>query len=174
MVSRGATWTMRPGLRWFVRGAAAIVGLANLVCVVLWFVGGLYVLGGEEAALMCEALPSAIAAVVASLATSEIVLRKFELPGGGFWHRYWVVVTSVCIGGMIEGGLLAWVFSVDGTLFPESPLSFYPNPVTLLGALVYTLLVGLLGAEIGLVIGLAEGLVLGLPLAAMLGALRSA
>jgi hypothetical protein len=173
MVSRGATLTMRPGLRWFVRAAAVLVGLANLVGVVLWFVGGLYVLSGEEASSLWEALPSVVAAVAASLSTSEIVLRKVELLRQGSWHRYRVVVMAVCIGGMIEGGLLAWVFSVDGTLFPESPLSLYPNLVAVLGALLYTLLVGLLGAGIGLVIGLAEGLVLGLPLAAVLGMLRS-
>jgi hypothetical protein len=155
MVSRGATLTKRPGLRWFVRVAAVLVGLANLVGVVLWVVGGLDILGGEGASSLWETLPSVLAAVVAGLVTSQIVLRAFDLPGQGFWHRYRVVVMSVCIGGMIEGGLLAWVFSVDGTLFPESPLSFYPNPVAVLGALLYTLLVGLLGAGIGLVIGLA-------------------
>ncbi len=172
MVSRGATLTTRPGLRWFVTVSAVLVGLANLVGVVLWFVGGLYVLGGEGASSLWEILPSVLVAVVASLVSSQIVLRAFELPGQGFWHRYRVVVMSVCIGGMIEGGLLAWVFSVDGTLFP-SPLSFYPNLVALVGTLLYTLLVGLLGAGIGLVIGLAEGVVLGLPLAAGLGMLRS-
>jgi hypothetical protein len=173
MVSRGATWSTRPGLRWFVRVATILVGLANLVGVVLWVVGGLDILGGEEASSLWETLPSALAAVVASLVTSQIVLRPFELPGQGFWHRYGVVVMSVCVGGMIEGGLLAWVFSLDGTLFPESPLSFYAHPIALLGALLYTLLVGLLGAGIGLVIGLAEGLVIALPLAAMLGPLPS-
>jgi hypothetical protein len=172
MVSRGARLTTRPGLRWFVRVAAVLVGLANLVGVVLWDIGGLDILGGEGTSSLWETLPSVLAAVVAGLVTSQIVLRAFELLGKGFWRRYWVVVMSVCIGGMIEGGLLAWVFSLDGTLFP-SPLYFYPNLVALLGTLLYTLLVGLLGAGIGLVIGLAEGLVIGLPLAAMLGALRS-
>jgi hypothetical protein len=170
MASRGST---RPGLRWFVRVAATLIGLANLVGVVLWFVGGLYVLGGENASSLREALPSVTAAVLASLVTSQIVLRAFELPGRGFWHRYWVVVMSVCIGGMIEGGLLGWVFSMDGALFPEPPSGFYAEqPLLLLGDLAYGLLVGLFGAVIGLVIGLAERLVLGLPLAAVLGALR--
>src|SRR5918998_1847984 len=173
MVSRGTTLTTRPGLRWFVTVSAVLVGLANLVGVVLWFVGGLYVLGGEGASSLWEILPSVLVAVVASLVSSQIVLRAFELPGQGFRHRYRVVVMAVCIGGMIEGGLLAWVFSLDGTLFPDPFPSFYAHPVALLGALLYTLLVGLLGAGIGLVIGLAEGLALGLPLAAVLGMLRS-
>ncbi len=173
MVSRSATWTTGPGVRWFVGVAAVLVGLANLVGVILWFVGGLHVLGGEEASSLRETLPSVLAVVVAGLAASQIVLRTFEVPGRGFWHRYRVVVISVCIGGAIEGGLLASLFSLDGTLFPEPPPGFYvEHPLLLLGTLLYTLLVGLLGSVIGLVIGLAEGLFLGLPLAVALGALR--
>ncbi len=121
MVSSGAAWTTGTGLRQFVRGAAVLVGLASLVGVVVWFVGGFYVLGGESASSLREAIPSVIAAVAAGLLTSQIVLRAFELPGRGFWHRYWVVVMSVCIGGAIEGAMLGWVFSLDGTLFPEAP-----------------------------------------------------
>ncbi len=47
MVSSGAARTTGTGLRWFVRGAAVLVGLAGLVGVVV-FGGGLYVLGGES------------------------------------------------------------------------------------------------------------------------------
>lgn len=86
MVSSGAA--RRTGLRWFVRVAAVLAGLANLVGVVVWFVGGLYVLGGEGESSLGEAIPSVIAAVLAGLLTSQIVLRAFELPGRGFWHRY--------------------------------------------------------------------------------------
>jgi hypothetical protein len=173
MVSRGATWTARPGLRWFVRVAAVFVGLANLVGVVLWFVGGLYTLAGDGASLR-EATPSVLAAVIASLATSQIVLRAFELPGRSFWHRYRVVVLSVCFGGAIEGWLLGFVFSMDGTQFPEPPPGLYAeHPLLLLGDLAYSLLgAGSVGAAIGLAVGVAEGLVLGLPLAAVLGTLR--
>jgi hypothetical protein len=172
MVSHRATWTTRTGVRWFVRITAVLVGLANLGGVIIWFVGGLYVLGGESESSLSKAIPSVIAVVLSGLATSQIVLRAFELPGRGFWHRYSVVAMSVCIGGAIEGGLLACVFSLDGTLFPEPPPGFYAeHPLLLFGGLGYIMLVGLLGAGIGFVIGLAEGLILGLPLAAMLGTL---
>jgi hypothetical protein len=81
-----------------------------------------------------------IAAVVTGLLTSEIVLRAFELPGRGFWHRYWVVVVSECIGGALEGGLLGWVFAMDGTLVPEMPPGTYAEePLRLLDDLAWSL-----------------------------------
>ena len=104
-MSRGATW--RTGLRWFVRAAAVIVALVNLSFVILWLVGGPYVLGGEDASSLGEALPCVLLAVIAGLVTSEIVLRVFELLGRGFLYRYQVVI-SVCLGGAIEGGMLRW------------------------------------------------------------------
>jgi hypothetical protein len=156
-----------------VRGTAVLVGLASLIGVVVWFVGGLYVLGGESASSLREAIPSVMAAVLAGLLTSQIVLRVFELPGRGFWHRYWIVVMSVCMGGAIEGAMLGWVFSLDGTLFPAVPPGAYAGtPLGLLGVLARVLLgAGLVGGVLGLVAGLAEGLVLGVPLAKLLGAL---
>ncbi len=39
MVSCGAAWTTGAALRWFVRVAAVLVGLANSVGVILWLVG---------------------------------------------------------------------------------------------------------------------------------------
>jgi hypothetical protein len=174
MAARNATRTAEPRLLWFVRAAAVLVALANLVGVVVWFIGGLYVLGGESESSLREALPSAIAAVLAGLTTSQIVLRAFELPGRGFWHRYGVVVAAVCIGGAIEGAMLGFVFSMDGTLFPEPPAGFYAeHPIFLLSDLAYSLLgAGSVGGAIGLAFGVAEGLILGLPLGAVLGALR--
>ena len=170
--SRVAPRTRRPGLRWFVRVAAVLLALASLVGVIVWDVGGLRVLGGEDESSLSEAVPSVVAAVLAGLLTAQIVLRAFELPGRGFWHRYWVVVASVCIGGAIEGAMLGWVFSLDGTLFPEAPPGDYPGgPLLLLADLVRLLLgAGLVGAVLGLVAGLVEGLVLGVPLAKLLGA----
>ena len=109
MVSRRAVWTARMRLRWLVRVAAVCVGLANVPAVILW-VGGLYVLGGEDASSLGEALPS----VLAGLATSQIVLKAFELPGRSFYYRYQVVVISACLGGVIMGGLLGWLFALDG------------------------------------------------------------
>ncbi|HEX6711122.1 MAG TPA: hypothetical protein VF068_12395 [Rubrobacter sp.] len=171
MVSRGATWSMETGLRWFVRVAAVSIALANLVGVVLWLFGGLRALGGEGAASSREALPSVLVAVIAGLAASQWVLWVFDLPGRGFWHRYRVVVESVSVGGVMEGVLLGWVFSLDGTLFPEPPPGFYTeHPLGLLLDLAWALLAGGFGgATIGLALGLAEGLVLGAPLAAVLG-----
>ncbi len=172
MVVSGARWTRRLGLSWFVRVTAVLVALAGVVGVVVWFVGGLYVLGGESESSWREAIPSVIAAVSAGLLTSQIVLRAFELPGRGFGQRYGVVVMSVCIGGAIEGAMLGWVFSWDGTLFPEVPPGFYAgDPLGLLGDLVLVLLgAGLVGAVMGMVAGLAAGLLLGVPLAKLLGA----
>ena len=155
------------GLRWFVRVAAVLVGLASTVGVIVWWVGGLYVLGGEGGASLREAVPSAIAAVAAGLLTSEIVLRLFELPGRGFWRRYGVVIASVCIGGAIEGAMLGCVFSLDGTLFPEAPGATPADPLGLVGV---TLGAGVVGAVLGLAYGLALGVVLGVPLAMILGA----
>ena len=158
----------RPGLRWFVRGVAVLVGLASMVGVVAWWVGGLYVLGGEGESSLREAVPSVIAAVAAGLVTSEIVLRAFDLPGRGFWHRYGVVLASVCVGGAIEGAMLGWVFSLDGTLFPEMPPGSTPaDPLGLLGGSLGS---GVVGAVLGLAVGLALGVVLGLLLAPLLGA----
>jgi hypothetical protein len=160
----------RPGLRWFVRGAAVLVGLVSMVGVVAWWVGGLYVLGGEGESSLREAVPSVIAAVAAGLLTSEIVLRAFDLPGRDFGHRYRVVVASVCIGGAIEGAMLGWVFSLDRTLFPEMPPGSTPaDPLGLLGVSLGS---GVVGAVLGLAVGLAGGLVLGFLLAAVLGSLK--
>lgn len=98
-----------------MRVAAVCVALANVPVVVLWLVGGLSVLAGEDASLG-ETVPSVLIAMVSGLATSQIVLRVFELPGRDFAHRYRVVVASFCIGGAVMGELLGWLFVLDGTL----------------------------------------------------------
>jgi hypothetical protein len=170
MVSGGAAWTRRLGLGWFVRGSAVLVGLACMVGVIVWDVGGLYVLGGEDESSLLEAVPSAIAAVAAGLLTAEIVLRAFDVPGRDFGHRYGVVLASVCIGGAIEGAMLGCVFSLDGTLFPEAPPgAFAADPLGLAGVSLGS---GVVGGILGLAGGLAGGLVLGFPLAAVLGSLK--
>lgn len=151
MVSSGATRT-RTGLRWFVRVAAVLVGLANLPVVIVWVVGGLEVLAGAGASLG-ETLPTVLIAVIASLATSEIVLRVFELPGRSSGHRYGVVVTSVCLGGALMGAPLAVLYAIDGTLGADPTRSvyaiLYADPLALLGAVP----VALVGAVFGLVSG---------------------
>lgn len=161
------------GLRWFVRGAAVLVRLACMVGVVVWDVGGLYYLGGEGGSPLLDAAPSVVAAVAAGFLTAEIVVRAFDLPGRGFWHRYGVVVASVCIGGAIEGAMLGCVFSLDGTLFPEAAPGDYAGELGRLIADTGVLLfgAGCVGAVFGLVVGLAAGVALGLPLAALLGTL---
>lgn len=159
-------------MRWFVRVAAVLVGLANLAGVILWFVGGLNTLAGEGASLG-EALPATLVAVVAGLVTSRIVLRTFELPGRGFSHRYWVVVASFCLGGAIEGELLGWLFTLDGTLGAGTFANIVAEgPVVLLGALAWAFVPGLVGAVMGLAVGLAEGLVLALGLIRLGGHLK--
>jgi hypothetical protein len=170
MISSRAARTTGLGLRWFVRGSAVLVGLACMVGVVVWFVGGLYVLGGEDDLSLRKAVPSGIAAVLAGLLTSEIVLRAFDLPGRGFGHRYGVVVASVCIGGAIEGAMLGCVFSLDGSLFPEA-VSLGALATDPLGLVGVSLGSGAVGAVIGLMVGLVVGVALGLPLAPLLGAL---
>jgi hypothetical protein len=171
MAARGATtWTTGPGLRWFVRATAVLVGLANLAALPLWF--------GDPNALRDdtssgEVLVPVIATLIAGLATSEIVLRVFGVPGRTFFYRYSVVATSVSLGGAIMGFPLSVQFAIDGTLGVDPPPSLYADPFALLAAVVSTLPVGLVGAAFGLVIGMAEGLVLAFPLASVLGVLRS-
>ena len=170
MVSSGAVRTTGPGLRWFVRGSAVLVGLACMVGVVVWDIGGLYVLGGEDESSLREAVPSAIAAVAAGLLTAEIVLRAFDLPGSDFGRRYAVVVMSVCIGGAIEGAMLGCVFSLDGTLFPGAVrlADLVADPLGVVGVSLGS---GAVGAVFGAAVGLAAGVALGLPLAVLLGTL---
>jgi hypothetical protein len=103
MVARGVAWMAGPGLRWFVRSAAVLVGLANLAALPLWF-GDPYALRDETSA--GEALVPVISTLIAGLATSEIILRVFDLPGRTFFHRYAVVATSVSLGGAIMGAPL--------------------------------------------------------------------
>ncbi len=58
-----------------------------------------------------------------------------ELPGGGFWHRYGVVVTSVCLGGVVMGALLAVLHAIDGTMGTDlSPGELFADPLAMLFA----------------------------------------
>jgi hypothetical protein len=142
--------------------AAVLVGLANLAALSLWF--------GDPAAMREDtswvvSVAPALVAVIAGLATSEVALRAFELPGRTFSQRYRIAVISVCLGGAMMGAPLSMQFAIDGTLGAEPSLAPYADPTVLLGALLSVLPVGVVGATFGLVIGLAEGLVLGCPLA---------
>lgn len=91
----------------------------------------------------------AVCAVVAGLASSEVVLMSAQpLLGGGFFERYAFAVLTACLGGAIFGALLP-IFL--GGLLPLVPF----------------------GAGVGGALGTAEGLVLALPLAAILGLFRN-
>ncbi len=164
MVSRVMVWARGIGFRRLARVVAVFVGLANLIGVILWF--GLDTFAGEGASLG-EVLPSTFLVVIAGLVAAEIVLRVSEVSGRGFSHCYKVIVTAFCLGGVIEGELLGWLFTLDGTLgagtftdiFADGPIFFFVT-------LAWAFIPGLVGAAFGLVAGLAEGLILGLPLAA--------
>lgn len=155
-------------MRWFVRISAVAFGLANLAALPLWF-GDPFALR-EDNSLIVLIVPVLIA-VIAGLATSEFVLRKFELRGRTFSQRYWIVVISVCLGGAMMGAPLSVQFAIDGTLGAEPSLAIYADPNVLFRALRSALPVGFVGAAFGVVIGLMEGLVLAVPLASALGLL---
>jgi hypothetical protein len=159
----------KPGVRWFVRVSAVIVGLANLAALPLWF-GNPFTLRDDTN--FAEAITPLLIAVIAGLTSSEVCLRRFDLPGRSFIHRYWIVVVSVCLGGALMGAPLAVQFTIDGTLAADPPPGSLSGPIPLLVAVVETLPYGLIGAAFGVVIGLMEGLVLALPLAAALGMLH--
>lgn len=147
-----------------VRVGAICIAVAN-VPVVIMQVGGLSVLGGGGTSLR-EIAPPVILAVIAGLLVAQILLRLFEIPGRGFTYRYRMVVTAFCLGGAIEGELLGWLFTLDGTLGAGTLTTFFAEePAIVLGNLVWALVPGLVGAMFGLLIGLVEGLVLALPLA---------
>ncbi len=80
MDSGGATRTPGSGARWFVRVATVVVGLVNLRAFVWWFGypgegDGSWLLG--DGVSFVDALPSVLAVLVAALATSELVLKRF-------------------------------------------------------------------------------------------------
>ena len=61
--------------------------------------------------------------------------RAAESPGRGFWHRYGVVVTSVCLGGVVMGALLAVLHAIDGTMGTDlSPGELFADPLAMLFA----------------------------------------
>ena len=113
-----------------------------------------------------NALPVVLAAIVAGLATSEIVLRRLEPFGEEFFHRYRIMVLASSLGGMLLGGMVAAALALNGALLIE--------PATLLERVAAALLFGLVGGASGAVLGLLEGLILAFPLTVVLGWFRSA
>ena len=116
---------------------------------------------------MTEVFPLVLLTLMARFATSKIVLRVFDWPGGSVWLGNWIWAKSVSLVGAIPGAPLAVLYAIDGTLGADPTRSIYSilyaDPLSLLGAVP----VGLVGA----VFGVAEGLVLGVPLAKLLGTL---
>jgi hypothetical protein len=118
-----------------------------------------------------DALPSVLAVLVAALATSELVLRRSgqNIVSEHYALRYAAALGALCIGGALAGGLLAALWAVDGTMAADPPPGYFYSPANLLGAIVGSLPVGVLGAGVGGFFGLLEGAVLAFPLAAILG-----
>lgn len=157
----------------FVRSAAVFVGLANLLILSAPALRDALLSGGDLAdrsggAVWGPILLSVLAVVIVGLATSEIVLRWMRpaIFAERFLDRYFNSVVVVCLGGVIMGGLLAYVLTLN--VFLHGPFSI-SGPVEMMESLLRSLGPGLLGAAFGLGLGLVEGLILAFPLAAILG-----
>ena len=133
------------------------------------WVGGLEVLSGSGDSIW-DAVPSVFLTVVSGLATAQIVLWVFDLPGRGFGQRSRDVVASFCLGGVLMGESLGWLWVLDGTLGAGTFAGVIAQgPLMALAAFAYALIPGIVGAAFGLVVGLVEGVVLAFPLAKILG-----
>ena len=74
--------------------------------------------------------------------TVALARTAAQLPGRGFWHRYGVVVTSACLGGVVMGALLAVLHAIDGTMGTDlSPGELLANPLAMLFAVPAELVV---------------------------------
>jgi len=115
----GASGTGRRRFTTFVRLAAVLIGLANLTALA-WLIEGDSPFWREDT-VWNQALP-VLAAVIAGLATSELVLRLFKRPAlsENFFHRYAIGVFAVCLCGTLMGGLLAAMLGLDGALAGRS------------------------------------------------------
>ncbi len=144
---------------------AVSVGLASLAVMV-----GLF---GEFPALMAknliiEAFPTVLAAVIAGLAASKIVVRVFgpSALAESCFLRYAVAVGAVCIGAVFIGLMLTIIFVLSGTVDTIGSLTLLQRIATVLIASFY-------GVYCGAMVGLIEGLILALPLAGGLMLFRS-
>ena len=167
---------MGPGVRWFVRVTAIIVGLVNLR-VFVWAFGypsegqGTWLLGAGIS--WFDALPSVLTVVVAALVTSELSLRRFreDIASTDYALRYAAAFRALCIGGALTGALLSVLWGLDGTIGPDPSAGDFANPLVLLAAVAASWRVALLGAGVGFVFGFLQGAVLAFPLASALGPL---
>lgn len=154
----GASGTGRRLFAVFARLVAISVGLANLAILAIM----------TELFDDTPPLISVLIAVVAGLATAEIVLRWFRRTtlAEKFSNRYAFVVMAVCFGGVLMGVLLASVLSISNAVLE-------PRPTTIPELVMVALAGGFMGIPFGLGLGLVEGLILAFPLAAALGRFRS-
>jgi hypothetical protein len=148
-------------MRIFLVASAVFVGLANQY--VISTGGAPYELADID---WSKINPVVLTVVVAGFVTSETLLRLARrwLLSSRFFLRYIVMVFGVCLGGILQGGLLAFIASVSSGSF--NIYGVVPDTIeVILGGLV----AGFIGAVFGGALGLAEGLVLAIPLAACLG-----
>ena len=161
------TPTNRAGPRWFLRGVAVLVGLANLVVVGIRMFGLLYPSSTVwEEVTLNEALAPVLVAVLSGLATAEILPRVFrrELSSERFGQRYGAVVLGVLVGMALMGGLLAAVFALQ---------ALANEPLTLAVLVASVVSTSFYGVVVGGMLGLVEGVVLAFPLAYILGRFRN-
>jgi hypothetical protein len=173
------TPTNRARPRWFVRGVAVLVGLANLFVLVHLFGGyspdpsrtvweDITRMSMWEDVTLNQALAPVLVTVLSGLAISEVVLWGFrrDLFSERFDQRYVATATAVCLGGALMGALLAGVFVLQGALGSTYMLT----PAQRVPAALYT---SILGVMYGGGLGLVEGLILAYPLAHTLGRSRN-
>jgi hypothetical protein len=161
--------------RWFVRSAAVLVGLANLVVLAHFFGGNLALPTGVswENVSLRGAAPSVLAAVLAGLAASEVALRRFDrLAAFGRYvsfeklsHLHAGVVGTVCLGGVLMGSLFGALLILQGPMGSTEMLTPAERATV---ALLSTSVTSAYGAMFGGALGMIEGLLLTRPLAAIL------
>lgn len=167
MESTGATRGSPLGARWFVRAAAVVAGLANLYAFA-WIFG---FVPGSVGMSFSDALPSVVAVLVAALSISELTVRRFgqEIILCEYSSRYVAVFRALCMGGALTGALLAGLWAVDGTMGANPSVGYFSDPMNLLGSVLGSWRVMVVGTVVGGFLGFLEGAVLAFPLAAALG-----
>ena len=143
----------------FVRGAAVLVGVANISACVL--IGSSDDLLGDFASpeMRPYLLLYALFGAVAGLLTAEILLKlsRRALLRSGFFTRYAAMMLGTCVGGALTGAL----FLVTSSLIFSGFSAGVPAYWLLLDIFAFGVYAGLFG--------LLEGVLVGLPLAAILG-----